>query len=521
MTIWDRPTSPSPPARPDLVQPRQGVVEFSDDPVLLSDVGLRLNVPVEWEVSQTRTTVTPGQVRTLPGRTNPRHRYLDVEFSPIRAESVRIVTLTPPDGALAMHIHTPRVQEEATSLDVLAQALAQRVVDRAAAASGASAEAYAIFEKEPDLVISGRPAFRFYMRTPRRNIETGLVLAYTLLDLPGPEFLVLELATPEEQYLVARPLYETVTAAIEFIDPGSIDDQRRALMLAASRLVAGLSQEDYLSALARADGRMERLYVPGGTGADRDDQERGVRRVFCWSGVRGEIDPDKPRSAYQEADLEEGYLVFVGGRYFESTEHPTSGEPGLIIADLSATYWMSHDRQREAWLSRMRVQTPFHRRHDLLTEIGAREGEALTVWINTTGRGDRTVRPVIDSVGYISQVETFLFADLLAAAQIPADFGYYAWQSAAETCRFIHDSVIPQSGGLGWTIRRVFGDYSEVHHITFDGELRWIGTRREIGHGVTRGQPTDRDRLAALWRTKRLPLDEPTPPSTTRHRGGR
>lgn len=502
------------PPSPALAPTPTTAIEFSPDPLYISQHGLRFRIPMGWTSQRRRSEASSAYILDPELSRDDR---LHLIWTPLATEEVSSTELLPPDNAFAIRIQTPEAADATTPLDVLAHTLAQRATDSAAAFAGASAEAYAIFEKQPDLVVSGRPAYRFYMRIPRRSHETGLVLGYTLFDLPGPAFLILELTTPEENYQPARAAYETVAAAAEFLDPAAMDAQRQRLMLTASRFIASRTPEDIQAAMARVDGRMERLYAPGGTGADRDDRERGVRRIFSWTGQRGEIDPDKAREAYNEVEKEEGYIVFVGGRYFDTAEDPTDGTQRRITADFSATYWMSKDRQREAWLYRMQIQTPFHRRPDLYTEVGARDGDGLTVWTKSGGT-DRTIRPIFETQGYLSQVEFHLFADLLAAGGIPTDFGYYVWQTSAETCRFIHDAALPESDGLGWTIHRVFGDNTETHYITFDGELRWRGTLREVGQSLTRCQPTDLDRLTALWRAKNLPMEALRDPGPRRRR---
>lgn len=503
-------------AQPELLPAAVTTVEFAPEPLYVSEYGLKFRVPIDWTTQ--RVQQRAAAARTIDPEFT-RQDHLELKWTYLAADESNVTELAAPDNSMVIRIQTPRPAEGEPTLDVLAQSLGQKIVDSVSARNGAPAEAYVIFDKDPNLAISGRPAYRFYMRVPRGTDEpTGLVLAYTLIDLPGPHFLVLELVTPEENYLAARPVYETVVAATEFLDPRAADAQRWPLMLAASRFIAQASTADYQNAMTRVDGRMERLYAPGGTGADADDREVGVRRILCWPGRRGEIDPDKPASAFNESEQEEGYIVFVGGRYFDSAEDPVTHERRRVIADFAATYWMSTDRQREAWLKRMLIQTPLYPRPVPFTEMGARSGESLTVWTKAPGEPEVSVHPVFEGQGYLSQVEFLLFADMLAAAGIPTDFGYYAWQTDAATCRFIHDSVIPESSGPGWTIQRSFGDAVETHDIAFDGELRWRGTRREIGEAVVNCEPTDADRLTALWNAKGLPMTEIRDPGPARRR---
>lgn len=512
--IDDRPAGQ--PAQPNLLPAPTSALEFSEDHLYLSEHGLRLPIPLGWIVERSKFTAVPADVQRGDRRGGERPFHFDVLFDPLSAEEITTYTLFPPDSLMVFRLHTPSSLDESAALDILAQGSAQKVIDAAAAGTGAPPEAYAIFERDSALVVAGRDAYRFYMRVPRRVSETGLVIAHTLIDLAGPNFLVLEMICPEENYLAARPHYETLVAALEFLDPAEEAARRWPLMLAASRLIATRTPEHYQAAMTSVDGRMERLYNPAGNGDDADDRERGVRRVLCWTGPRGEIDPEKPRDAYAEIEKEEGYIVFVGGRYFDSAEDPITGERRRVIADYAATYWMSYDRQREGWLNRMVIQTPLFPRPATFSEVGARDGADLTVWTRAPGEPETVVRPVFEEQGYLSQVEFFLFADMLAQAGFPTEFGYYTWQTGASTCRFIHDSVQPESEGLGWTIERSFGDDAETHHLSFDGELRWRGTLREVGHSLTRGEPTDYDRISALWRAKNLPMTEIRDPGPRR-----
>jgi hypothetical protein len=491
-------------------------VEFAQEPLIISQFGLKVRIPLDWSTEQTTTDIHEAEVVQLDPDHRHEHQWLNIALDPLGGSSQRIITLSAPDRFMGIRIHTPAADDPSSPLDVLAQVLAQKVVDAAAASAGAPAEAYAVFEKDPALNLSDRAAYRFYMRIPRGVRETGLVLAYTLLDLPGAHFLVLEMVTPEENYLAARPAYETVVAAIEFMDPGDIDARRWPLLLASSRFISGRTPEHYQAAMTAVDGRMERLYVPAGNGADGDDQERGVRRIFCWRGMRGEIDPDKPRAAFGEVEQEVGYIVMVAGRYFDRAEDPQTGEMELTIADFSRRYWMSDDRQREAWVNEMLIQTPLYHRPVPFTEVGARDGNALSVWTKPAGEAERVTKPVFESQGYISQVEYYLFADMLAAAGIQTDFGYYAWQTGASTCRFIHDAVLPEADGLAWTILRTIGDGEEVHTFAFDAENRWRGTLTEAGPLLIRAEPTDADRIVQLWEAKGLPTENLRDPGDRR-----
>ncbi|MEZ6233321.1 MAG: hypothetical protein R3B68_03945 [Phycisphaerales bacterium] len=525
------PPSPAPAAPEQPVSPANRpasltAIEFDPEPLVLSQHGIQIAVPAGWSTQRVTTEATPG--REFDPEADPR-RARDLRdltrWTELAAQDISLIELAPGDSRVTIRIQTPRVGDETgpTSLDVLAQSVAQQIVDAAAARSGASVEAYAVFEKHPDLRIAGRPAYRFYIRLPRRHFETGLVLGYTLLDLPGPEFLVLEMTTPEENFvdLDSRAVYETVCATLEFLDPATINAQRRQWMLAGSAFMGGRTREQVQAAMARIDGRLERLYEPAPGGGAADERERGVRRTNCWIGQRGEIDPSKPVEAFADIEREEGYIVELTGRYLNEMEDE-SGRSRRISADFRARYWVSFDRQTEAWLKWMLIDTPLSRRGPVeFREVGARDGDSLTVWTRAPGEGDRVVRPVFEAGGYMSQAEFYLFADLAAGGEMPwADFGYYVWQTGAETCRFVHDTVVPEGDGLGCAIRRVVGDNAENHDIAFNGALDWTGTVIRVGVEETHIAPTTFERLRSLWDTKGIPMGALRGPAPASQPGG-
>ncbi|MCA9287753.1 MAG: hypothetical protein KDA05_04160, partial [Phycisphaerales bacterium] len=308
------PSPPEPDGTPGTRPASLTAIEFAPEPLVLSRHGIQISVPAGWTTQRVTTAATPG--REFDPDADPRgSRDLrdQTRWTELAAQDISLIELLPPDGRVAIRIQTPTIADEQgpASLDVLAQSIAQQIVDAAATRSGASVEAYAVFEKHPDLRIAGRPAYRFYIRLPRRHFETGLVLGYTLLDLAGPEFLVLEMTTPEENFvdLDSRAVYETVCATLVFLDPTAINTQRRQWMLAGSAFMGGRTREQVQAAMARVDGRLERLYTPSPGGGASDERERGVRRTNCWIGQRGEIDPEKPPEAYADIEREEGYIV--------------------------------------------------------------------------------------------------------------------------------------------------------------------------------------------------------------------
>ncbi|MFG0283262.1 MAG: hypothetical protein ACF8R7_02475, partial [Phycisphaerales bacterium JB039] len=258
--------------------------------------------------------------------------------------------------------------------------------------------------------------------------------------------------------------------------------------------LAGLSEEDYQVAIERLDGRLERLYIPAETGADADATELGYRRFRARIGKRGEIDPGAARRTWGPVENEQGYIVQLDFRLLQ---------PGQTIIDVSGSYFMSLDRQREAWELKTALK-PLQAAHQLYIERGVREeGGQMTVTVTPPGGAAKFHQPELPEEGYVSQLETLLLPTLLTLRPISAEYGFYAYASQSNTVRFRSaDLQRIEQGPARWALvtrksedappeTSLFTEAGEVLRINLPEDRIW--------------EPIAPDRLQALWKQKNLP----------------
>src|SRR5690606_4655437 len=121
----------------------------------------------------------------------------------------------------------------------------------------------------------------------------------------------------EPNFEEAKEAYEVAVASAEFTDPALVSAARHAAIEAGATFLAGLREQDYLEAIERVDGRLERLYIPSETGADADATEMGYRRFRARVGKRGEIDQTAARREWGAVENEEGYIVQLDFRLLQ------------------------------------------------------------------------------------------------------------------------------------------------------------------------------------------------------------
>lgn len=342
------------------------------------------------------------------------------------------------------------------------------------------------------LNVDAKPADRIYIAHPRQSGGPDSVRGYTIFQREPGEYVIFELLTTLDKLDRARPMYETSIGTASFKEMADVNARRGMAIRAGVAVFEQLEPEDY-KAVFDGTERWHRLYTPARTGVDADAKEHGYRRVRAWIGQRGEIDRDKPKTRWNAADEEMGYLVSVESRQLVNN----------LVWDVIATYFMSADRGQEAWSIGMTIRAGDQR--ERYSEIGGRAGDRLSILVKNPSDGDRVVHPLIQGDGYVNQVESLMLAPLLIRAGIGADFAFYAYQSKFETIKLRSESVErPDSAGGLWTITTRLNEDAPPQVATYhaDGTLDAI---RMPGGRVW--EPIELERLFRLWKQKQLPLD--------------
>lgn len=358
----------------------------------------------------------------------------------------------------------------------------------------------AVLERQTGLNLPGGPAERVYVLIPGAPAESGrksgtaTVHGYTVFN-PGPgRYITFQLLAPEPAFKAVAPIYEAVVATATFVDPARIGAERQQAIATGGSYFSQLTAEDYQAVLdiyAKGRTRIDRLYQPSTSGAD--DTELGYKRITAWKGQRGELDAARERARWTGADKEPGYVLKLEARIVD----------GSAIYDTISMFFLAEDRSTEAWL----VRGSKREGGDISTwtETGARDGNNMTVRIDPPEGPSQTFKPLIEGEGYVSRLESALLPDLLMRRKIPADYGFYVYQSESGTIRLRRDSLSQPEDRAGlWVLTTRLNDDAKPQStlLNENGDL----IRVELPEGRI-WEPTKLDRLISLWRRANLPLD--------------
>lgn len=404
-----------------------------------------------------------------------------------------------PDASGFTAIHGKRSRDEALTLTGVTDELAEKMLTAAGKinAQGKLIEGTSranIIERDPDLTINGFPADRFYVEFPQVGRETPEVRGYTVFKTGPGRFVIFELFTDLLKLDKARVNYETMISSAEFTAGEDIDIKRSTMVRAGVGALASLTPADYRDVMNNSGQRWERLYSPARTGDDLDAREHGYRRLRAWVGRRGELNPIRPESEWSDLEREPGFLLRIDALLLEND----------LRVDSQAIYFLSVDRTRESWTVKMSLRegdAPPNR----WEETGAREDTSMVVRVEQNASPPRVIKPLAQTEGYISVLESYMMGPLLVKAGVPADFAFYAYQSQGEKVSMRTDSVKRPQGADGpfeITTRPREDGPSQTARYRPDGSL--IRIERPDGRIW---EPIEFDRLVALWRAKGLPLE--------------
>jgi hypothetical protein len=299
-----------------------------------------------------------------------------------------------------------------------------------------------------------------------------------------------------------KPLYETMIGTVAFSDPTLANTSRGAAVQSGVDFIANLTAADYERAIAANKDQFYRVYLPKAGGSDADATEVGYKRVRAWSGMRGQIDPQANPATFTSNDRQAGYLVRIDSRLLQPAENVT------VVADTIATYFMTPDRQEEAWLIQLVMRDPRQRKPMISREIGGRSGKSMSI-SDTGASGDTIWKPLVPDVGYTNLVESVLLPKLLIGARSTGEHGFYTYRSERADSNKIalrRDTVAEVADRAGaWQITTRMSEDAPVNTGLYNerGEL----VQGTFGADGTVQAPITLQRLADLWKSKGLPMD--------------
>ena len=303
----------------------------------------------------------------------------------------------------------------------------------------------------------------------------------------------------ETDFGIARVAYETSIGTATFADSDVVAKSRQAAIAAGLKLFRGFGERDYLAAMSRPGKELwYRLYSPGPTGSPADTQELGYRGVKFWKGRRGEIDPRKPPNTWNKSEQQEGYLVQDRSRVLLTG----------MVANTQIIAFMTPDRREESWSATTALRDSAGKQLAVVTEIGSRFDNDLSVMTNESGKPTKSTKPAIAGDGYISQFERVILPHLLAVGHTPAEYGFYAWDSTNATIVFRRESLVRENvgdrGAGAWTLATIIRDESKKQTTMLGDKGEILGATLEDGRTW---EPIELDVLKRLWQEKGLPTD--------------
>lgn len=466
-----KPTQP-PPAPATSTPPARStgptaVVPLAPEPFRLDAVGLTMRLP---EDCSAQSTSVGGRATT--------------QITPLRTNwilNIQIPRTSNPEATIGEAAQTT-LAAIAQSVGVVGLNRDDSVPERVAATQAK------LLERNDKLLLEGGAAARFYISIPNTD-NSRLVKGYTIFKPQPLQYVVFELITAESEFEKVKPIYETIVGTAQFADSEAVMAERSIYVKTTQALLNSLTEADYAAAMH--DRKVwHRLSKPATSGSPMDAEEIGYRGVRFWKGQRGEVDPDKPRTAWGPSEQERGYLCSVEGRFLTSQG----------LADTRGVYFMKPDRSEETWS----VKSVFHDRSgkqvSAATETGARIGDSLTVVQAETGRPLKNLSPAIIGEGYLSKFDTFLLPRLAVRRQLQATLGGYSWSDREGVLAFRRDEIVRD--GAAWTIRTSFREEGATQTYTYNEKGDLI--RGEVD-GLGIWEPIEVEALFNLWKQKGLP----------------
>lgn len=476
--------------------PKDVLVEFSQEVLTIPSAGLTVSVPAGCAGSRTEEPVPPEQAG--------------------RAMAQVALQILPSDmsEAWSVTIRAPRLGTRKLTASQCADdaftLLKQRMQQAAANQQGIKSEpreSLRLIERVPNEqdprkhLMGGREHqvefVRWYAQAPQDNGRDDVVRGLVVAQVTENQFITFDLTTTEAQFPAARRMFENIVAFSTLRDPSRAIVDKGEAIRAGIDLKKGLTDATLKTALEAKKELWLRLYKPSAQGGKQNDTEVGYICYQFGTGQRGMVDRAKPKSTWGETERESGYLIFSDIRYFE----------GDRIVDSQAGYFLRTDRAGEFWSVEMAIRDPkFPKAQpDVFREMGVREDLSMQIETSSTGGGDKTIKPIMRSADeYISRVESLLVPQLLVKAQTEAEYAYYTWNPDVGKIQLRRDTVARSPlDSTQWRLTTRYGDGETAQTSYYANDGTFI--RTETAKGLVL-EPSTLDELEKLWKSKGLPV---------------
>jgi len=478
-----RATAPTPPpSQTTTLPPASRDIDFIAEPFRIDALGLSVNLPISSEVNRSESA---GQTRAT---------IRDAAKEGACRWLINLETLRVDDRAFTLEKAADRSLARLMGLQAAPEVDPKNTPPAASAPSRPT-----LLSRIRSLRVPGvsTPGERFYVALPGSQADR-IVHGVTIFEAAPGQFVAFELICGQDLLVDSQRVYESMIATVRIEDPAVAEARRRELVTTGTAFLARLSPADYAKAIDQPP-QLFRIYAPAPGGAASDAVERGYRSVRFFKGTRSQIDPQATALAPGVGNPA-GFLAEIGARLIE----PGPGGPAEFqVLDVNALYFLSEDRQEEAWSIRTAVRIAANKAPAVFVEMGTRSGRTMVVSLKNPRKGDTLLNPTVPADGYINQLEGFLLPRLLVQAGIEAELGFYGYQPLTESItlrreRIEHDPAMP--GVWKITSRPRESATPATYLYRASGEL----IRGDLADGLIM-EPIWPADLERLWSSKGLP----------------
>ncbi len=348
-----------------------------------------------------------------------------------------------------------------------------------------------VITNEPRTIDGARGHLLYLKQT--QDDQRPLVRGWLIVPRSARTFLAFSLLITAADYARLRPIFDACFASIKFRSHADLEDERVAQIEKGRAFVGRLTPEHLRSVLGPR--QWYRIYRPAGSGRAADDEEVGFLAMHCIEAMRGQLTPQRAASSFGSLEAQRGLMVIIEARAIVNA-------PSNHYLDVEGRYWMSWDRNQEAW-SVLQTQRQGEAARTS-AETGVRN--LATLDVIHASREEFTRDPsqwTIPDVAYLAQPEIFVLGRLLPReASSAGEMALYCYDSGSRRLTQRIDRWERADDGTGnWVLSTQ--SMLKPGIVTQIFNARGDRLKRIDGDG-TITELIDQNELQRLWRSKGL-----------------
>lgn len=317
-----------------------------------------------------------------------------------------------------------------------------------------------------------------------------VVNGWLILPTSPQSFVVLTLFCEAAEFPRLRPTFDATFETIQLRTAAEFATRKEALLARGREVLATFTPERLRAVIG--DRQWYRVYRPAAPGVD--ETELAFLGLQLTEGRRGELTPERSPDSFGAMESETGLLVQLEARYVDNAAADR-------YVDVDARYWLSWDRQSEAWSIRQTQRVAAASR--TAAETGVRSGPKLEVIHSSREQQTREPESYVVPDVYLAQAEALALGGLLprdGRESIEMSFASYDSKSRRLVER-VDSWGADRDGTAAWALTSILLSETSPVRQLYDASGRRL--RRVDPDGTT----TERIELAdlrRLWQSKGL-----------------